>query len=98
MTRLHSTLLAFVLGAVATAGLFAMSRTVRLGQGVAGGTAGSIATSARLEAGEARPLEPQPAQGEGEAPACAPKLPKFAPVQLAGRGGSGGSAAPADRK
>lgn len=83
MSRLHSTFVAFVLGGAAATGLFAMVRTVRLGQKVAAPHPALIAE--QLAAREAklarwtRSLE----QARAKHPPPLPKIPKFAPVHVA---------------
>lgn len=80
MSRLHSTLIALVLGSVAAAGLFAGVKTVRLGQKVSTPThpvaARELASrQAKLDRWS-RSLRAQRAKR----PPALPKVPKFAPV------------------
>jgi hypothetical protein len=83
MSRLHSTFVAFILGAAAATGLFAMVRTIRLGQTVAAPQTALIAHE--LAARQARlarwshTLE----QARAKHPPSLPKVPKFAPVHIA---------------
>jgi len=80
MSRLHSTLLALALGAVAAAGLFAAVQTVRLGQRVA---ATKPAVPARQLASRQAKLvrwSQSLRRERAKRPPELPKLPKFAPV------------------
>jgi hypothetical protein len=81
MSRLHSTLVALVLGAAAAGGLFATVRTVRLGQKTAAPqplpiTRELASRQAKL-ARWSRALE----RARAKHPPALPKLPKFAPIR-----------------
>ena len=83
MSRLHSTLIALVLGSIAVAGLFAGVKTVRLGQKVSAPThpvaARELASrQAKLDRWS-RSLRAQRAKR----PPALPKVPRFAPVPSA---------------
>ena len=80
MSRLHSSLIALVLGSVAAAGLFAGVKTVRLGQKVSAAkhpvAARELASrQAKLDRWS-RSLRAQ----QAKRPPALPKVPKFAPV------------------
>jgi hypothetical protein len=81
MSRLHSTLVALVLGAAAAAGLFAAVHTVRLGQKVSAPkpAAPEIASRQAKLARWSRSLR----EARAKHPPTLPKLPRFAPVQTA---------------
>ena len=94
MTRLHSTLVAFLLGAAAAAGLFAMSRTIRLGQGAAAQPAliaRELASRQAKLAHWSHSLE----QARAKHPPALPKIPKFAPVHIPAAAAPAAPAAPA---
>jgi len=83
MPRLHSTFIAFVLGAAAAAGLFAAVHTVRLGQAAAATRPATvpahvIAVRRAKLARWSRSLE----HALAKRPPALPKLPKYAPVQI----------------
>lgn len=82
MSRLHSTLVALVIGAAACTGLFAMVRTVRLGQTVAATKPALIvrklAARERKLAHWSRNLQ----LARAKHPPALPKIPKFAPVSI----------------
>jgi uncharacterized membrane protein YgcG len=82
MSRLHSTLVAFVLGAAAATGLFAIVRTIRLGQGVAAVQPALIAREFASRqtklAHWSRSLE----RARAKHPPALPKIPRFAPIQI----------------
>jgi hypothetical protein len=94
MSRLHSTLIAFLLGAAAATGLFAAVRTVRLGQTVAAAQpvpiARELAARQAKLAGWSRSLQ----QARAKHPPSLPKLPKFAPVRIPQSAPAAPSAAP----
>lgn len=81
MSRLHSTLVALVLGAAAAGGLFATVRTVRLGQKTAAPQplpiTRELASKQAKLARWSRTLE----RARATHPPALPKLPKFAPVR-----------------
>ena len=79
MNRIHSTLIALVIGAAATAGLYAALHTVRLGQKAAQPTVSARALAARQAKLTAwgRALDTALAKR----PPALPKLPHFSPVQ-----------------
>jgi hypothetical protein len=82
MSRLHSTLVAFILGGAAAAGLFAAVHTVRLGQNVSAAKAAPVAAR-KIAARQAkldrwsRSLQ----KARAKRPPALPRLPKFKPVQ-----------------
>ena len=78
MARLHSTLIAFVIGAAATAGLYAAVHTVRLGQKAHAPSvsAHDLASRQAKLASWRRSL----AAARAKRPPKLPKLPHFAPV------------------
>jgi hypothetical protein len=80
MSRLHSTLIALVLGSVAAAGLFAGVKTVRLGQKVSAATHPVAARELALRQAKldrwSRSLRAQ----QAKRPPALPRVPKFAPV------------------
>ena len=82
MSRLHSTLVAFILGGAAAAGLFAAVNTVRLGQNVSAAKATPVAVR-KIAARQAkldrwsRSLQ----KARAKRPPALPRLPKFKPVQ-----------------
>lgn len=82
MSRLHSTLIALVLGSAAFAGFFAAVHTVRLGQTTAASSQSTVAARelaarrAKLDRWS-RSLE----QARKKRPPALPRVPKFAPVQ-----------------
>ena len=82
MSRLHSTLLALVLGAAAIAGLFAAVQTVRLGQKTSAQTS-TRAAARDLAFRQARLTRWSRSLQEARAkrPPALPKIPKFAPVE-----------------
>ncbi len=78
MTRIHSTLIALVIGAAATAGLYAAIHTVQLGQ-----KAATPSISARELASRQAKLvawRRSLAAARTKKPPALPKLPHFAPV------------------
>jgi uncharacterized membrane protein YgcG len=87
MSRLHSTLVAFVIGAAAATGLFAMVRTVRLGQTVAvpkpALIAREIAARRAKLARWSRNLERARAKHPPALPEIPPAAPPAAPVAAA---------------
>jgi hypothetical protein len=84
MSRLHSTLIAIVLGTATAAGLFAAVRTVRLGQTVTSSPATTSAVAKQIQSRQAKlarwshSLE----RARKKHPPALPKVPKFAPVQV----------------
>src|SRR6476646_5177412 len=80
MSRLHSTLIALVLGSVAAAGLFAGVKTVRLGQTVSAATHPVAARELALRQAKldrwSRSLRAQ----QAKRPPALPRVPKFASV------------------
>lgn len=81
MPRLHSTLIALVLGGAAAAGLFALVKTVQLGQTAA--AAPRVTVSAHeLSARRAKLARWSHAleRARAKRPPALPKLPKFAPI------------------
>lgn len=95
MSRLHSTLIALVIGGAAAAGLFAAVHTVRLGQTVAatrpaGSTARQIAQREAKLARWSRSLDAALAKH----PPALPKLPHYAPVPAAAPATGAVAAAP----
>ena len=80
MSRLHSTLLALILGTVATAGLFAAVQTVQLGQRA---SASKPKVAVRELASRQAKLDRWSRslrREQAKRPPSLPKLPKFAPV------------------
>jgi hypothetical protein len=88
MSRLHSTFVALVLGAAASAGLFAGVHTVRLGQKTS--PAASTNSAQQIASRQAKLARWSQSLRDARAkhPPALPKIPKFAPVPAA-------SAAPA---
>jgi hypothetical protein len=82
MTRLHSTLVAFVLGAAAATGLFALSRTIRLGQGAAAAQPALIARELATRQAKLAHWSHSLALARAKHPPALPKIPKFAPVHI----------------
>ena len=80
MSRLHSTLVALVLGAAAAAGLFAAVHTVRLGQKVSAPKPAATGVFASRQAKLAR-WSRSLRKARAKHPPTLPKLPRFAPVQ-----------------
>ncbi len=95
MTRLHSTLVAFVLGAAATTGLFAMSRTIRLGQGAAVAQPALIARELASRQAKLAHWSHSLEQARAKHPPALPKIPKFAPVHIPAAAPPAAPAAPA---
>ena len=82
MSRLHSTLLALVLGAAATAALFAAARTVRLGQKTsAEKSTHAVARDLAFRQAKLDRWSRSLQQARAKRPPALPKLPKFAPVK-----------------
>jgi hypothetical protein len=79
MSRLHSTLVALVLGAVAAGGLFAAVQTVRLGQNALKPTQAAVRELASRQAKLAR-WSQSLRDARAKHPPALPKFPKFAPV------------------
>jgi hypothetical protein len=80
MARIHSTLIAFVLGAAATAGLYAAVHTVRLGQQAA---APSVSTrDVALRQAKLAAWRHSLDAALAKRPPALPKLPHFAPVPV----------------
>src|SRR4051812_14437872 len=78
MTRIHSTLIALVIGAAATAGLYAATKTVHLGQTAAAPSVSAhelAARRAKLGAWRRSLLA-----ARAKRPPALPKLPHFPPV------------------
>jgi hypothetical protein len=82
MTRLHSTLVAFVLGAAAATGLFAMSRTIRLGQGAAAAQPALVARELASRQAKLARWSHSLEQARAKHPPALPKIPKFAAVHI----------------
>ncbi len=82
MSRLHSTLVAFVLGVAAATGLFAMVRTVRLGQAVAAPKPALIARELAARQAKLTRWSRSLEQARSKHPPALPKIPKFAPVHI----------------
>jgi hypothetical protein len=82
MSRLHSTLVAFVLGAAAATGLFAMVRTVRLGQTVAAPKPALITRELAVRQAKLARWTRSLEQARAKHPPALPKIPKFAPVHI----------------
>ena len=80
MSRLHSTLVAFVLGAAAATGLFAVVRTARLGQKVAVPQTALIARELAARHAKLARWSRSLQQARAKHPPALPKIPKFAPV------------------
>jgi uncharacterized membrane protein YgcG len=80
MSRLHSTLVAFVLGAAAATGLFAVVRTARLGQKVAAPQTALIARELAARHAKLARWNRSLQQARAKHPPALPKIPKFAPV------------------
>jgi hypothetical protein len=80
MSRLHSTLVAFVLGAAAATGLFAIVRTARLGQSVAAPQTALIARELAARHATLARWSRSLQQAKAKHPPALPKIPKFAPV------------------
>jgi hypothetical protein len=83
MSRLHSTLVAFILGAAAATGLFAMSRTIRLGQGAAAAQPALIARELASRQAKLAHWSHNLELARAKHPPGLPKIPKFAPVPAA---------------
>lgn len=83
MSRLHSTLVAVVLGAVAATGLFAMVRTLRLGQTVSVAKPALIARELAARQAKLAHWSRSLREARAKRPPALPKLPKFAPVHVA---------------
>jgi len=84
MPRLHSTLVALVLGAATTAGLFAAFQTVRLGQSASVRAKPSPVSARSIAVRQAKLARWSKSLREARAkqPPALPKLPKLAPVQI----------------
>lgn len=82
MSRLHSTLVAFVLGVAAATGLFAIGRTVRLGQTVAAPKPALIARELAARRAKLTRWSHSLQQARAKHPPALPKIPKFAPVHI----------------
>lgn len=96
MSRLHSTLVALVLGAAACAGFFAAVHTVRLGQKAS--VAKPVPVAARELAARRAKLtrwSHSLEQARTKRPPALPKLPEFAPVQTSQAATPASGAAPA---
>jgi hypothetical protein len=83
MSRLHSTLVAFVLGAAAATGLFAMVRTIRLGQTAAAAQPALIARELASRQAKLAHWSRSLERARAKHPPALPKIPKFAPVHVA---------------
>ena len=81
MNRIHSTLIAVLIGAAATAGLYAAAHTVRLGQKAPAPSvsAHDLASRHAKLAAWGRSLD----TARAKRPPALPKLPHFAPVRAA---------------
>jgi hypothetical protein len=82
MSRLHSTLVAFVLGAAAAAGLFAAVRTVRLGQRTAAPQPPLIARDLASRQEKLARWSQSLREARAKHPPPLPKIPKLAPVHV----------------
>jgi hypothetical protein len=82
MSRLHSTLIAFVLGAAAATGLLAIGRTVRLGQSAAAVQPALIARELASRQAKLAHWSRSIEQARAKRPPALPKIPKFAPVHI----------------
>jgi uncharacterized membrane protein YgcG len=82
MSRLHSTLVAFVLGVAAATGLFALVRTVRLGQTAASTHPALIARELAVRRAKLAHWSRSLEHARAKHPPALPKIPKFAPVQI----------------
>lgn len=82
MSRLHSTLVAFVLGAAAATGLFATVRTLRLGQTAAAPQTALIARELAARQAKLTRWNHSLEQARAKHPPALPKIPKFAPVHI----------------
>jgi hypothetical protein len=83
MSRLHSTLVAFVLGTAAATGLFAMVRTVRLGQRAAAPQTALIARELAARQAKLARWSHSLQHARAKHPPALPKIPKFAPAHIA---------------
>lgn len=83
MSRLHSTIVAFVLGGAAATGLFAVGRTIRLGQKVAAPPPALIARQLAVREAKLARWTRSLEQARAKHPPALPKIPKFAPVHVA---------------
>jgi hypothetical protein len=81
MSRLHATFVALVLAAVATAGLFAAVKTVRLGQRVSAQRPASASRDIASRQAKLTRWSHSLRQELAKRPPALPKLPTFAPVQ-----------------
>jgi hypothetical protein len=82
MSRLHSTIVAFVLGAAAASGLLAVGRTVRLGQRAAAVQPTLIARELASRRAKLDHWSRNLEQAKAKHPPALPKIPKFAPVHI----------------
>jgi uncharacterized membrane protein YgcG len=82
MSRLHSTFVAFVLGAAAATGLFAMSRTLRLGQTAAATPPALIARELAVRRAKLAHWSHNLQEARAKHPPALPKIPVFAPIHI----------------
>lgn len=82
MSRLHSTLVAFVLGGAAATGLLAMARTVRLGQSAAAVQPALIARELASRQAKLERWSHSLELARAKHPPALPKIPRFAPVHI----------------
>jgi cytoskeletal protein RodZ len=80
MSRLHSTLIALVLGSVVVAGLFAAAKTVRLGQNVSAPKRPVAVRELAFRQAKLDRWSRSLRAERAKRPPALPKVPKFAPV------------------
>lgn len=93
MSRLHSTLVALVIGAAAAAGLFATTRTVRLGQKAAAPRPPLLARELASRREKLARWSQSLQEARAKHPPALPKIPRFEPVRVPSTTSSAGAVA-----